>query len=103
LSRYFANKLMRMVISDPDRLESFKADPELSVRQFRQRGVNELTDQEAQALSERDCIALYALGCHPFLLWTFTEFVWTPELGRDEVVACYKRETAAHGWPDFTT
>lgn len=94
---------MRLVISDAGRLERFKTDPQGYTSSFASQPGNEVTVEELQALSARDFARLYQLGAHPFLLWTFTEFVWTPEQPREDVVRRYKEATASIGYPDFST
>lgn len=103
MSRYYADKLLRDIISAEDRLEAYLHDRAGFVDRWLKRDERELSDEERRGIVERDYAALYALGVHPFLLWTWTEFVWTPERPRDEVVRDYKDAVRPLGYPDFST
>ena len=62
-----------------------------------------LTPEEREALATKDYGKLYALGAHPFTLWSFTEAVWAHERPREELVADYKAKAAKAGYPNFKT
>ncbi|WP_166352844.1 hypothetical protein [Phytoactinopolyspora limicola] len=113
MSQYVVNKFMRLVNMDPAALEAYVADPASFVAAFeadvdpdRQpwsvRG-GRLEDHERRALVERDYGALYALGAHPYLLWSFTEAVWVPEITRAELVQRFRAAVTPFGYPDFGT
>jgi hypothetical protein len=113
MSRYTVNKFMRLVNMDPDALAAYRADPGTFTAQFvadtAPRGLDHfprggpLTDEEFQALATRSYGDLYRLGAHPYLLWSFTEAVWTPEVARPELVEGFRRAASAVGYPDFAT
>lgn len=105
MSRYYVNRFMRDVHFSSEELTSYVNDPAGYVPRWVER-VREgrrdvLTADEHAALAARDYGALYALGAHPFLLWSFTEAVWIGELPRPEIVERFRR--AAEGYPDFST
>ncbi|NUR92984.1 MAG: hypothetical protein HOY71_53685 [Nonomuraea sp.] len=60
-----------------------------------------LTRGERAALAARDYGALYAMGAHPYLLWSFTEAVWVPEITRQELVSRFRE--VARGYPPVAT
>ena len=62
-----------------------------------------LEPEEREALATKDYGRLYALGAHPFTLWSFTEAVWVHEIPREELVADYKAKAAKAGYPSFKT
>jgi hypothetical protein len=97
------DKFMRLVNMDADALHAYKQDPPGFVARWEASQKLRLSDDERAALKERDYIRLYGLGAHPFLLWSFTEAAWTPELPREELVRRYKEGTAKIGYPAFTT
>jgi hypothetical protein len=61
------------------------------------------SNPRAFALATKDYGKLYALGAHPFTLWSFTEAVWIHDKPREELVADYKAKAAEAGYPDFKT
>ena len=61
------------------------------------------TAEEREALATKDYGKLYALGAHPFTLWSFTEAVWIHEKPREELVKDYKEKAARAGYPNFKT
>ena len=103
MSKYWMAKLMRLINADEPSLAAYKRDPAGFVAQWEAREGHRLTDDERAAFVARDFGKLYALGAHPFLLWSWTEAVWTPERPRDELVRDYKAQTGAVGYPDFST
>lgn len=62
-----------------------------------------LDDVERAALVDRDFGALYEMGAHPYLLWSFTEAVHLHELPREEIVRRFRERVAGSGYPDFAT
>ena len=62
-----------------------------------------LSGLERTALEERDYAALYRIGAHPYLLWSFAEAVWVPEVARPDLVAAYKAAAREIGYPDWRT
>ncbi len=103
MSRYLMDKLMQRINADEPALVAYKRDPAGYVARWEENEGHRLTDEERAAFAARDFARLYALGAHPFLLWSWTEAVWTPERPREEVVRDYKQQTAAIGYPDFST
>ncbi len=103
MSKYFVDKFMRLVNQQEWAEKAYVRDPAGFVAEWEQREGQPLSDDERDALARRDYGKLYALGAHPFLLWSFTEAVWVPERPRDELLRDYKAQTAAIGYPDFAT
>jgi hypothetical protein len=95
MSRYTVNKLMRQVLLDDDALAAYRDDPEQYVRA--QPG---LTEAEAAALGTTDYGALYALGAHPYLLWSFTEAALVPPVSRPDLVESFRVAAARAAGPD---
>lgn len=106
MSKYLMNKLIHRVNADEAALKAYRRDPAGFVAEWERSqpaSAGRLTDEEREALATRDYGRLYALGAHPFMLWSFTEAVWSHEVPRDELVRDYKEKTAAIGYPDFAT
>ncbi|HEY1627343.1 MAG TPA: hypothetical protein VGG16_26480 [Streptosporangiaceae bacterium] len=112
MSRFTVNTLMRNVLLDDDRLAAYRDDPGGYVARFRTAreaaGLAGLTEPEAAALDGPDYGALYALGAHPYLLWSFTEAVLVPPLSRPGLVESFRAEAERHAdpkghSPDFAT
>ena len=104
MSRYAVNAFMRLVNMDHDETAAYVADPTGFVRRWvaaQDRAV--LSDDEQTALERRDYGALYAMGAHPYLLWSFTEAVWVPEVARPDLVESFRTAAAAVGYPDCRT
>jgi hypothetical protein len=115
MSRYAVNKFMWLVNMHPGSLAAYKADPVAYVEAWQAGAVSgadvardapagaDLSDDEVRALAARDFGALYAAGAHPYLLWSFTEAVWTPEVPRPELVEQFRAAATAAGYPDIRT
>ena len=99
MSLYEVNKFMRMVIIDSANLAAYVEDPAGFTAQ-RYEGTDE---GERRALETRDYGALYTMGAHPYLLWSFSEAVWVPEVTRPELVESYRVAARAAGFPDWST
>jgi hypothetical protein len=95
MSRYTVNKLMRQVLLDDDALAAYRDDPE----GYAGTG-QELTAAEAAALGSTDYGALYALGAHPYLLWSFTEAALVPPMSRPDLVEAFRIAAARAAGPD---
>lgn len=104
MSRYLVNKLMRAVNMDPDLLARYRDEPADVVAAFvAEQPAGTLAAEEANALAGKDYGALYALGAHPYLLWSFTEAALVPPMSRAELVDSFRRAAAETGYPDFAT
>jgi hypothetical protein len=94
MSRFTVNTLMRQVLLDDDALTTYRDDPGGYVARFRTArqaaGLAGLTEAEAAALDGPDYGALYALGAHPYLLWSFTEAALVPPLSRPDLVGAFR-------------
>ena len=73
MSTYALNKLLREVNRDPAMRERFFKDAAAAVSGF------DLTDEERQAVLDRDVTALYRLGVHGLILRPFTILHQMPE------------------------
>ncbi len=103
MSKYLVNKFMHLVNMNEGAGKEYKSDPAGFVEKWEKTERLKFTAEERNALSKRDYAGLYALGAHPFLLWSFTEAVWVHEMPREELVKDYKEKTRAIGYPDFKT
>ena len=103
MSRYLVNKFVRLVNTTPAALDAYRQDPAGFVAGWESTQDLHLTEDERRALSARDYERLYALGAHPFTLWSFTQAVYEHELPVPDLRADYKRRAAAIGYPDFRT
>jgi hypothetical protein len=93
MSRYLVNKFLFTVDRDPDLVERYRVDPAGTVAWWEAEQANRIlncvageastwlafTDQERQALSGHDQVALFGLGAHPFLTLT----LWIAMFERD--------------------
>jgi len=103
MSKYLMNKFIHHVNMNEAAEKEYKGDPRAYVEKWEQGEKLKLAVEEREALCNRDYGALYALGAHPFTLWSFTEAVWGHERPREELVKDYKEKTAKVGYPDFKT
>lgn len=103
MSKYSMNKFIHHVNMNEDAEKAYKADPRGYVEKWESGQKLKLADDERAALANRDYGMLYALGAHPFTLWSFTEAVWSHEVPREELVKNYKDKAAQAGYPDFKT
>lgn len=113
MSRYELNKFMRKVNMDADALSDYRADParyvdawcrpgpDGSPRPYPEGGT--LDGAEREAFAARDFGALYRMGAHPYLLWSFTEAVWIHERPRGWIVESFRVAAQEAGYPDFAT
>ncbi|MFI6815002.1 hypothetical protein ACIBG7_21540 [Nonomuraea sp. NPDC050328] len=100
MSRYGINAFLREINMAAAAHRAYVADPAGYAAEW---AGAPLTPEERAALQRRDFGALYGFGAHPYLLWSFTEAVWVPEISRAELVERFRRESAAHGYPDVAT
>jgi hypothetical protein len=103
MSKYLMNKLIHLVNMDEQAEEKYAANPREFVEKWEKTQKLKLEPEEREALATKDYGKLYALGAHPFTLWSFTEAVWVHEKGREELVADYKAKAAKAGYPNFKT
>ncbi|MBI4527405.1 MAG: hypothetical protein HY695_26730 [Deltaproteobacteria bacterium] len=103
MSKYLVNKFMHLVNMNEWAEKEYKAGPAAFVEKWQRGEKLKLTPEERDALTRRDYGKLYALGAHPFLLWSFTEAVWAHEIPREQLVKDYKEKAGAAGYPDFKT
>jgi hypothetical protein len=103
MSKYLMNKLIHLVNMNEEAEKEYKARPREFVERWEKTQTLRLEPEEREALATRDYGRLYALGAHPFTLWSFTEAVWVHEKPREEVVADYKAKAAKAGYPSFKT
>lgn len=103
MSKYLMNKFIHHVNMNEGAENDYKTNPRAYVEQWEKGEKLKLTAEEREALATRDYGKLYALGAHPFTLWSFTEAVWIDEMSRDELVKDYKEKARKVGYPDFKT
>ncbi len=103
MSKYLVNKFMHRVNMNEEAEKQYKSSPAAFVEKWEQGEKLKLSPEEREAFSKRDYGRLYALGAHPFLLWSFTEAVWVQEKPREALVKDYKEKARAAGYPDFKT
>ena len=103
MSRYLMNKLIHLVNMNEEAENEYKAKPREFVEKWEKTQKLKLAPEEREALATKDYGKLYALGAHPFTLWSFTEAVCAHEKPREELVADYKAKAAKAGYPNFKT
>ena len=103
MSKYLMNKLIHLVNMNEEAEKEYKARPREFVEKWEKTQKLKLESGEREALASRDYGKLYALGAHPFTLWSFTEAVWVHEKPRDDLIADYKAQAARAGYPNFKT
>jgi hypothetical protein len=103
MSKYLMNKLIHQVNMNPAAEDEYTSNPREFVETWEQSQKLKFTPEEREALATKDYGKLYALGAHPFTLWSFTEAVWIHDKPREELVADYKAKAAKAGYPDFKT
>ncbi len=114
MSRYLVDKFLYRVDRDSAWLERYIADPGRCVADWEATEAHALgpetttghsfAEDERAALAAKDYVRLYAMGAHPFILWTLMIPVCersfsTPRELQEE----YARRIKPHGRPDFTT
>lgn len=103
MSKYLMNKLIHLVNMNESAEDEYVSNPRGFVDKWEKSQKLKLTSEEREALATKDYGKLYALGAHPFMLWSFTEAVWIHERPREELVKDYKEKAARVGYPDFKT
>jgi hypothetical protein len=115
MSRYLVDKFLYLVDRDERLLKQYMEDPATFVARWEEEDGTMLnpaertsghrfTAEERRALSERDFETLYAMGAHPFLLWTMMLPVFEKEFPTFRaLVDHYNSKITPHGRPDFGT
>ena len=103
MSKYLMNKLIHLVNMDEAAEKAYAVEPREFVERWEKTQTLKLEPEEREALATKDYGKLYALGAHPFTLWSFTEAVWVHKMPREELVADYKAKAAKAGYPNFKT
>src|ERR1051326_5697707 len=103
MSKYLMNKLIHLVNMNEEAEKEYKARPREFVERWEKTQTLRLEPEEREALATKDYGRLYALGAHPFTLWSFTEAVWVHEIPREELIKDYKEKATKTGYPDFKT
>ena len=101
MSKYLMNKLIHLVNMNEAAEKEYKARPREFVARWEKDQSSKLEPEEREALATKDYGKLYALGAHPFTLWSFTEAVWVHEKPREELIADYKTQATRAGYPSF--
>ena len=73
MSKYLMNKLIHLVNMDAAAEKEYAAKPREFVERWEKTQTLKLEPEEREALATKDYGKLYALGAHPFTLWSFTE------------------------------
>ncbi|MBI2357576.1 MAG: hypothetical protein HYV04_01445 [Deltaproteobacteria bacterium] len=103
MSKYLMNKFIHHVNMNEAAEKEYKTGPRAFVEKWEKEQKLKFTREEREALHNRDYAKLYALGAHPFMLWSWTEAVWAHEIPREELVKDYKEKAGKIGYPDFKT
>lgn len=103
MSKYLMNKFIHHVNMNEPAEKEYKSNPRAYVEKWEKSQKLKLAADEREALAKRDYAKLYALGAHPFMLWSFTDAVWAGEAPREELIKDYKEKAAKTGYPDFKT
>jgi hypothetical protein len=115
VSKYLVDKFLYQVDADSRLLEKYIDDPAAFVPRWEQEYAplvtptervsgNAFTPEEREALVAQDFETLYAMGAHPFILWTIMLPILERRLGPFPVVSeHYTATIAKHGRPDWST
>ena len=103
MSKYLMNKLIHQVNMNQAAEDDYTSNPRAFIEKWEKAQKLKFTLEEREALATKDYGKLYAVGAHPFTLWSFTEAVWIHDKPREELVADYKAKAAKAGYPDFKT
>ena len=87
MSKYLLNKLIHFVNMNESAEDEYTANPRAFVEKWEKTQKLKLEPEEREALASKDYGKLYALGAHPFTLWSFTEAVWVHEKPREELIS----------------
>lgn len=115
MSRYLVDKFLYRVDRHEATLKAYVEDPAGFVADWEEgdgRRLHEgertsghrFTEEERAALATLDYGKLYAMGAHPFLLWTLMRGVFEPRYPDFRaLVDAYNAQIRPHGRPDFGT
>lgn len=119
MSKYLLDKFLYTVDRDPELVERYREDPAGTVAWWEAELANKLlnctsderttwlafTEEERTALRERDHVALFGLGAHPFLTLTLFIAVFERDHGPLEYQLAYAKamEHLTLPYPDIAT
>jgi len=116
MSRYLVDKFIYRVDRSEAALKAYMEDPAGFVARWeREEGAklnesgettscHKFTDEERKALAERDFEKLYAMGAHPFILWTLMLPVLEKQFPNFRaLVDFYNSKIKPYGRPGFGT
>lgn len=115
MSRYLVDKFLYRVDRSEQALKAYMEDPAGFVARWEeeegpwlneseQTSAHRFTEEERRALAKRDFEKLYAMGAHPFMLWTMMLPVYEKEFPNFRaLVDFYNSKIRPYGRPDFGT
>ncbi len=119
MSKYLLDKFLFTVDRDPDLVERYREDAAATVTWWEAEFANKIlncttdekstwlafTDEERRALVERDHVALFQLGAHPFLTLTLFIAMFERDHGPLEYQKAYGKalEHLSLPYPDIAT
>ncbi len=115
MSRYLVDKFLYRVDRNELALQEYIRDPAGFVVRWEENegprladaettSGHRFSDEERTALATRDFEKLYALGAHPFILWTLMLPVYEREITSfPELVRWYNDKIRPYGRPDYAT
>ena len=106
MSKYYVNKFLYTVDSDPDLLRRYKDDPRALVATWEQSigprlndyertSVTALSDAERQALIDHDYVVLFEMGAHFFLSLTIFIALYDEDYAKKQGPLAFQREYGA--------
>ncbi len=111
MSKYYVDKFLFTVDRDPDYLDAYAKDPKEFVGRWEEEigpklsdsertTVNELTDEEREALINHDYVALFEMGAHFFLNLTLFIAIYDETWALEKGPLSFQREFGAqlHHW-----
>jgi hypothetical protein len=115
MSRYLVDKFLYRVDRDEASLKAYMENSVAFVAMWEEEqgpklnesettSAHRFTEEERKALAERDFEKLYAMGAHPFLLWTLMLPIFEREFPNFRaLVDHYNSKIRSYGRPDFGT
>ena len=114
MSRYLVDKFLYRVDRDPAWLARYAKEPARCVADWERTEAHALgpeltsghafSDEERGALAARDHLRLYAMGAHPFILWTLMiPLLEERYASHRELQDDYAKQLRPFGRPDFGT